>query len=275
MAVVIIHPNPATFASARRQHFSLPFDVMKYVTANPRSPGSLVKLQKTCKHFFSQNKVVVVKQEMSYLDADLTVIHTLNHIRFRQKYNFGQCKFWLLGVFGAGTGSRLMEDIYRCNLKHLFLNDKNLSKKEFDFLVEGSHLEGFRFNYVTVYEENGSLVTCDRILAQLPNIRLFQYESADEVFTTQTFQRMNALQFKFKLYRFDLAIYGLPRDAKYLLLCDFIKSNLEISALSQIWFRLAIENAETIKSTLESAIHEMYQSEIPKIRFGDTWYGLL
>lgn len=249
----------------QRQHFSLPFEVICYMIANPLSPEGCDKLQKTCRYMYWLNKYNIV-----VLNETVTSLNSYDNHRWDEIYlnDYKDINIWLIGGFHVGL--TISENISRCSLKELQIRNKDLSVRELDFLSEGERITFLRLIKVNIRDENGALVPIDKVLSKMPNIRILDYScNKNEMFTTETFQRMNSLKFNTGFRCFELKIFKLSEDADISLLSQFMMKNATHDSFYDIGLRF--ENSRSHHSKLISAVKALRKDATIKLRYVITY----
>ena len=174
-------------SSPGRQKFSLPESIIFYIRKNPTSHRVWKNLIQTCKYFYSKNPIVVashicpgvVTSWKACLDSSWNNIQNSGRISY---------KLWMAGSLTAFLQesddaeralrcvpriSKLLPRIYRCDLKHLNLENDSLSYKEFCFLTSSKMVETLKLRYMVIKHDNGSMVEFDDIFIRTPLLKHF------------------------------------------------------------------------------------------------------
>uniref|UniRef100_A0A914YVE4 Uncharacterized protein n=1 Tax=Panagrolaimus superbus TaxID=310955 RepID=A0A914YVE4_9BILA len=141
---------------------------MKYILKNS-TPEVWEKLIQTCKYFFSKNPVFPVGALSSRCtdgkwDGDCGIVNTNQPI----------VKLWLYksldGDFPA-TLTSLIPKLSKCSVKHLLIRGQNLNWEEYQFLTVSGLVTLFKFIGSTVKYSDGKIVTFDKLLENLKNVK--------------------------------------------------------------------------------------------------------
>ena len=170
------------------------------------SPEVFEKLQKSCKHFFSQKKIVVtdfrihVERICRYISYGFKNEKNIQHSCQLQK----SLQLWLTNtlVLQQSTLSIFMEYVYRCDLEELIVSNNNLTFKDICFLLNGGKIQELTFFSMSIKYDDGTPVTMDVILSKCPNIKSFTYTNICETFASDTFVKLSHVKFSSQIWHF-------------------------------------------------------------------------
>uniref|UniRef100_A0AC35FD13 Uncharacterized protein n=1 Tax=Panagrolaimus sp. PS1159 TaxID=55785 RepID=A0AC35FD13_9BILA len=156
-----------------RQNWSLSYLVIDYITNTQTSAKAWTKLIQSCKNFFAKNQIFVIEKLCLTFDSKLK----LSMNEFEKSFDFAKvpCKFWITDIFHfpfVTTQNKISSIIpknYRCDVKVLRLFHQTISFDAFLFL--SSNVEIIKLDFVTVKNENGSIVPFEKLVEILPKIK--------------------------------------------------------------------------------------------------------
>uniref|UniRef100_A0A914Y245 Uncharacterized protein n=1 Tax=Panagrolaimus superbus TaxID=310955 RepID=A0A914Y245_9BILA len=147
---------------------------MHYIAKNPKNSEVYEKMVKKCKYFFIKNSILVIDKLYYNHNGWKTLIKDdMKSVDINKLL----CKLWItdeLHVYPEilsknSIVSSIIPKIYQCDAKHLSLHDQNISLNEFMFLC--SSVKNLRLNEVTIKNEDGTEVSFDKLIKQLPQIK--------------------------------------------------------------------------------------------------------
>uniref|UniRef100_A0AC34FPF5 Uncharacterized protein n=1 Tax=Panagrolaimus sp. ES5 TaxID=591445 RepID=A0AC34FPF5_9BILA len=195
-----------TFMNPRRQSFSLPYPIMKYITMSPTSYKAWRKLITTCKYFYSRNLVIPIRSCENYTDYEWSVSWTPGKYKLidLRKINF---KLWLHGYCQIRELYPILNPkVFRYDLNNLFFSSRTVSYDEYSMLTSTATLEGLIFLHVNVIYYDGSPVAFDKLLKNLSNTRKINFHIKNLHFAPDTVEKMDQMLPNFhKLSMFSLS----------------------------------------------------------------------
>ena len=214
----------------QRQFFSLPFGIMCYLMNGCTSPKVFEKLQKSCKHFFSQKKIVVacfgicVGKICRWISYGLKNEKTCRRSCQLQK----NLQLWLTNtlVIERSTLPLLMEYAYRCDLEELIVDDNHLTFKDICFLLNGGKIQKLNLFHVSIKYDDGTPVTIDVILSKCPRINSLTYINICETFASDTFEKLSHLKFANQIRHFWIKISQKQGVIDPYICCEFLKNRV-------------------------------------------------
>ena len=177
--------------------------------------------------------------------------------------------YWFLHGFVVGKQPlKLSRNIYSCTLRALAIYEQTLTLREVDFLLNGGKMRHLLMLDMNIHDDNGKLVTSDKILAKTPKIIKFQFGCENESYNLETFENLRALNFRNKIDVFNLHIHALTPDADPLILCDFIKKNFCAHLRSTFHFCFKMENAGAHQLRFQTVFKKVFLLSNPEIMWG-------
>ena len=165
------------------QRFSLPGNLVFYMSKNSPSPKVYNKLIKCCKYFGSKNSVITLKD--LYLRWRSKCWATIQRTGFQESRNFTienlNENLWIYRDLTIGKdedhflASSLIPKIYRCNLILLSLSFQIISFDEFKKFTSSESLEELYLEKTTVKNDDGSIVPIEKLIELLPNLQELRY----------------------------------------------------------------------------------------------------
>ena len=239
-----------SFESPRRQYFSLPFNFVNYLMNACISPEVFEKLQKTCKHFFSKKKVIIVDVD-ACCGAEY-FCYTYGNGDFDKSFSLdGDLRFWLKKqlIIHTHTFSPFINYIYRCDLHVLSDFKEDLTFKEICFLLNGGKIQFLLLEKVNIKHDDGTPVSIDLILKQCPKVQTLYYSNLCETFSSITFETLNQLEFKI-IFSLEIVMSHVDGIIDPNTICLFLKNNVYSKASINIVFTYDYPQAEFDKLQL-------------------------
>ena len=152
------------------QVFALPKTIMVYLTQN-LSIKIYGKLIETCKYFFYVKQIVPVWYlgvvnylgEPSLFHGNSIYLHVEREISFKHK-------IWLGNAADFRGSLKLMDKIYQCDIKYLYITSVNMTFQEYETLVKSGNIEYISiFQTIITTPANEGIVTLERLMERLPN----------------------------------------------------------------------------------------------------------
>ena len=212
-----------SFNAPRRQHFSLPYFIIAYLLET-QSPLLLLKLQKSCKHFFAQKNVVVIGPTIYLHDSNEFYCST-NGEHFEIVLDNG-IQFWLTRICFRTSYSTIVPHIYRVTLIELTISDQNLSLDDIDFLLSNNKMKYLEFYKVEIHDNVGNPVPVDYILGKIPSVIKINYWNTCEIYSNELLEKLNSIQFNQKLTEFCFTMQQTSEVINAEVLGEFVERNL-------------------------------------------------
>uniref|UniRef100_A0AC35FQV2 Uncharacterized protein n=1 Tax=Panagrolaimus sp. PS1159 TaxID=55785 RepID=A0AC35FQV2_9BILA len=240
------------FKSPQIQYFSLPNTYISYIHQNPISTHGLEKLNQTCKYFFANQKVLIF--------SELAAVYRNGSIRsnkFKKREVLDllkvDAKFWFSGQLFLYSFTCRLDRIFKCTVEYLKLYDTTLMFNEFEKLTAENTVIDFRsYNDSCIEYSDGTIVSIDVLLSMLPNVRHFEYYNNKEIYTGETLQKMNSINFNYILTNFSIRIANPADSFDPKLMCDFCDKNSSTSSL----FNICLDSPNADKLVKEISIHK-------------------
>uniref|UniRef100_A0A914QV82 Uncharacterized protein n=1 Tax=Panagrolaimus davidi TaxID=227884 RepID=A0A914QV82_9BILA len=152
-----------------RQNFSLPNNIIYYISKNPKSAKLYQKMIQTCKYFFIKNPIIVIDSRLAFCENQWLIK--------RKPYDISNvtCKFWITDDLSIASNSlKINEDmnknvvssiipkVYKCASKYLTLFNQNIFFHDLYFLIKSA--EEIYFSDVCVKNDDGSNVAIEKII---------------------------------------------------------------------------------------------------------------
>uniref|UniRef100_A0A914Z1C4 Uncharacterized protein n=1 Tax=Panagrolaimus superbus TaxID=310955 RepID=A0A914Z1C4_9BILA len=157
-----------------RQKFTFPGSMMHYIAKNPKNSKGYQKMVKSCKYFFVKNPILILSDlrytQNGWKTYDNKTWKSIDIDRI-------SCKLWITDKHEVVPtndsnnyiASSIIAKIYQCDFKYLFLSNQFISLHELIFLC--SSVEALHFSIVNVKNDDGTVVSFDKLIEQLPNVK--------------------------------------------------------------------------------------------------------
>uniref|UniRef100_A0AC34F1F7 Uncharacterized protein n=1 Tax=Panagrolaimus sp. ES5 TaxID=591445 RepID=A0AC34F1F7_9BILA len=162
-----------TFKNPYPQHFSILYHIVEYMIENPQSGKAWKKLIMSCKYFYSKKPVFSV----STLDVLCDVKCRADNENFDATSPFP--KLWVFDKLETKDGEfvalkPLMPKIAKFDLRVLQIDDETLTWKDYQKLTSSDTIEQLFFKSIIIKNANGTMVTFDKILQNLPHLKAIE-----------------------------------------------------------------------------------------------------
>uniref|UniRef100_A0AC34G5H4 Uncharacterized protein n=1 Tax=Panagrolaimus sp. ES5 TaxID=591445 RepID=A0AC34G5H4_9BILA len=244
-------------ASAYSQIFSFPESIIFYMAKNPPYAENPILVfhcllfddtngWKTCIRIDGSCPLFVKDRKYRKIDLDMDKI---------------QSKIWILfklQIFSTPTlATSLIPKFYNGDIRDLELVGQNISFH--DFLFFSKELQRFNLRKSTVVYENGTVVPCEIILAELPKLQIFLFDctllSCDFSKTAAEFVKIS--HFKNLLAFF---IIGVSESFDIDTFFNYLKQNNKTKVALGFPAPLSVE----YKEKLQAIIDEVLDAESPR-----------
>ena len=244
----------------RRQYFSLPFDLISRLLET-ESPHLLLKLQKSCKHFFAKKKVIVVGIYIFVNDSmDKVFCRSGKEGYFEIVLDKG-IQYWFTRIAFSSSYSIIRPHIYRLTLKDLHLCWQNLSRNDIDFLLSNDKTEALDFYEVTIRDDHGNPVPIDYILGKVPNVTRISFWNQFEIYSNQLLKKLNSIKFNQKLKEFILSTSQTSEVIDAEILGEFVERNLASDGFFGYYLPRNAPELEAVTTKLQQIV------DMKKVRF--------
>ena len=243
-----------SFKSPRRQYFSLPFGLVSHLLET-EFPHLLLKLQKSCKHFFAKKRVIVV-DTLIYLDHSNGVYY-IKELGSTDRFKIlldKRFQYWFTRILLRRNYSILRPYIYRLTLTELTMSCQNLSQNDIDFLFSNNKMEKLDFYEVTIRDDVGNPVPVDYILAKIPNVTEIFYWNPCEIYSNELLKKLNSIKFNYKLTEFRIVMQQTSEEIDAEILEEFIKRNLASDGCVSYYLPRNSPEIETVKTKLQQIV---------------------
>uniref|UniRef100_A0AC34F7R1 Uncharacterized protein n=1 Tax=Panagrolaimus sp. ES5 TaxID=591445 RepID=A0AC34F7R1_9BILA len=255
----VVSPKKIYFTGPyRRQEWSLPDSIMYYMAMNPKSAEIYRKLVKSCKYFYIKNPIVVVesliyakeKWQISYGKETVDMSNVTPKLWITNDLNVSH-----YASVNPNLVSPIIQNIYKCDARLVFLRDQVISFDDFCFLA--SNIEEFySYNFI-VKDENGSSLAFEKLFQILSKVQRVNFDSGTSVsnITSKSVEELLKIP-HFSTLKY-LNLNNIPEafdlDAFYI----FMKKNKLAS------FVLSFDDSisEAYKNRLEEIIDEMLSTK--------------
>uniref|UniRef100_A0AC34FKE2 F-box protein n=1 Tax=Panagrolaimus sp. ES5 TaxID=591445 RepID=A0AC34FKE2_9BILA len=257
----LMFPSKTQFLQTyRRQFFSLPDSIMHYMAMNPPSAEVYEKLVKSCKYFFVKNPILVLSNLHFKFNEWGTLVECFEGpYRYKwTKVDVSSHKFWITESFTVdpkvpnfdsdddadGDSNNavinyhliapVIPRIYHCNVKYLTMFNQVMLYNE--LMVLAPAIEKLHFNGVYIYEQDGALVSFEKLVDLFPKVKSIHYivSSGASLVTSKTFKALlempqfltlDFLEFRGVPESFDIETFYIymkknRRTKIYLCFCD-------------------------------------------------------
>uniref|UniRef100_A0A914PR26 Uncharacterized protein n=1 Tax=Panagrolaimus davidi TaxID=227884 RepID=A0A914PR26_9BILA len=189
----------------------------------PSNAKAWQKLIQSCKYFFAKNQIFVIENLSFTRDYRIK----LSSNGFEKPFDIAKvpCKLWINEIFHFPYFiSLIIPKIYRCDVKFLRFFHQTISFDAFLFL--SSYVEIIELEFVTVENENGSIVPFEKLVEILPKIKEIKfYDLTSSIITTNTvkellkiphFSKINEIEIKGLTETFDIqSFFGYLKENKH------------------------------------------------------------
>jgi hypothetical protein len=215
-----------THLNPRRQSFAFCCKMMDHIQAN-WTPNVYKKLIKTCKFFFSKNKIILIEKtlfifdeiesgdpdldddgemEVWYFDPEEKVLSAEREIE--NSVDVTNYKVWITGEFGwysKNNISTFMPYVYGWNLEELALRDQTLTVDEFKIMAS-EKLTKLKLVDTKIAASDGTELSLEDIFAVVPDIKEFTYRSPSTPYTFngKKVTAMPAMKYLTRLMLYDV-----------------------------------------------------------------------
>uniref|UniRef100_A0A914QY05 Uncharacterized protein n=1 Tax=Panagrolaimus davidi TaxID=227884 RepID=A0A914QY05_9BILA len=168
------------FSTLCSQIFSLPKPIIYYISKNPSTSKVYQKMIRTCKYFFFQNPILIVK----YISLDT----------FSDTYPNYSSKLWITDNFSVflpyqNDFEAFLPKIFKCNAKTLTLNFLSLNFEDFKMLSNSAVSIDLSHSTIIKYK-NGKDVELEKLIEVCPNVKIFNYELSPTICSTKTVKNL-------------------------------------------------------------------------------------
>uniref|UniRef100_A0AC35GXM1 Uncharacterized protein n=1 Tax=Panagrolaimus sp. PS1159 TaxID=55785 RepID=A0AC35GXM1_9BILA len=195
-----------------RQVFSLSDTVIHYICQSANH-FILQKLYQSCKYFFIKESMPICynfdytyspgTQKITYREQSVYIRKDQNGIlEFRNLFIANSLAFDYSLEMKYQTFPTIIQSLARCELKHLKIQNQNLTFKEFYFLTGHGNIETLHFKNVKIVDENGDPMPLEDVMAKVPKVYEF---CLDNVYCSpETSKSLLQIPFNTKLREFKL-----------------------------------------------------------------------
>ena len=217
-----------SFISPRDQNFSIPYNIIWYIINNPISPSGFLKLQKTCKLFYSKKRIIVVDSKVQY-EMNRLFYFASKADNFKcTDLKLGKTQYWLTQLASYHCGlSSISRYIYRCDLTYLYIKNQDLTLAEIDFLLSNQKMKHLCLANVNIRDDDCFPVPVWYIFSKAPNLTTFYYGNKCEIFSTETFKKLNKIKLNKDVH---LTISMISDWIDPLVICKFVEKKAARSA---------------------------------------------
>ena len=213
----------------------------------------LLKLQKSCKHFFAKKNVIVANERGLYKfiepGNELVFVNEDDHeARLLRK---AQYCFTELYFFADDFCSKFRPYVYELNLSILYISWANLSLIDIDFLLTNNKMDQLYFFYTNIRDANENAVPIDYILGKVPQLTCFCYNNISEVYSNETLEKINSIKLCNKLSRLSIHIRHTSEELDPEIIGEFITSNMVSFADVKLYFPPDAPEMEPMKAKVE------------------------
>ena len=242
--------------SPRRQYFSLPFGLVSLLLET-ESPHLLLKLQKSCKHFFAKKKLVVVDTTVNFRYSNEAYSVIPGHDRPFEIAFDKRIQYWFTRMFCEGGYSTIRFYVCRLTLKELSMTRQELSLNDIDYLLSNNKMEEIAFLGVNIRDAHGNPVPDDYILGKVPNIKRIIYGNECAIYSNDLLRKLNSIQFNHKFECFRLQMYQASEKIDAEILGDFVKRNLASDSVVSFCLPRNAPELKTVKRKLKQVVDAM------------------
>ena len=239
-----------SFESPRRQYFSLPFGLVTRLLET-EFPGVLLKLQKSCKHFFAKKKVVVVDTLIHQTNSKVFYFMTTKNGEYFEIAVDKGIQYWLTRITLGYDYSIIRSHIYRLTLTELNICWQTLSQNEIDFLLIDNKIEDFVLHQSKIRDVHGNPVPIDYILGKVPNVTRIKFWNDCEIYSNKLLKKLNSIKFNQKLSVFRLFMEQTSEEIDAEILGEFVKRNLASNGLVEYYFPGNAPESEAVQTKLQ------------------------
>uniref|UniRef100_A0A914XS37 Uncharacterized protein n=1 Tax=Panagrolaimus superbus TaxID=310955 RepID=A0A914XS37_9BILA len=169
--VAVRNPNVQnTFQQPHRQKFAFQRPIIKYILQNPASGKAWKKLIQTCKYFFPKYPVYPIGRvtgQYGKWDGDRENLDQIEELP----------PLWLYGDFryfyAKKDISKLITNVFRCNLRSLHIDNQILSWNDYQFLTSSASFESIFIYNCSIKYSDGTIVTMDKLLENIHSLKDF------------------------------------------------------------------------------------------------------
>uniref|UniRef100_A0AC34F8U1 Uncharacterized protein n=1 Tax=Panagrolaimus sp. ES5 TaxID=591445 RepID=A0AC34F8U1_9BILA len=267
----VISPKKIYFTGPyRRQEWSLPDSIMYYMAMNPKSAAVYQKFVKSCKYFYIKNPILVAsclmyKKEKWQISCGKQTIDMSNVTP----------KLWITNDLNVShyasvnpnLVSPIIQNIYKCDARLVFLRDQVISFGDFCFLT--SNIEEFYFYNTFVKDVDGSIMEFEKlfhILSKAQSVTFNWKHSLIPKITSKTFDELLKIP-HFATLKY-LSLVNIPETFDLDAFYGYMKKN-KLTTL-KMYFSGAI--SEAYKNRIEEIIDEIistknHEYKVPLIRY--------
>uniref|UniRef100_A0A914P459 Uncharacterized protein n=1 Tax=Panagrolaimus davidi TaxID=227884 RepID=A0A914P459_9BILA len=190
-------------SSSIRQYFSLPSNIIYYISKNPSSSEVYNKMIQCCKYFFERNPIIVVPN----MEENTVCLNDASECQKCKKECCIEidlkklaCKIWFTNQLViwdpniAEIPPLFLSKIYRTEIQHLEIHEKFVKYDNFKFLAFTA--KDVYLNNVKMVYENGKDVPLEKILEEIPEVEQFYYYFGENSSKISVKTLMNIIKLK-------------------------------------------------------------------------------
>uniref|UniRef100_A0AC34FUH7 Uncharacterized protein n=1 Tax=Panagrolaimus sp. ES5 TaxID=591445 RepID=A0AC34FUH7_9BILA len=257
-----------TFRNPRLQDFSLQYPILKYIYQNHVIWKKLIK---TCKFFFSSNRVYPVGHLRALGNSKWEADNEI----FDSNHSF--CKLWLHNALFVSLSpefphelSSLIPKIQKCDLRVLQLDNQNLSWDEYQFLTTSGTIEWLDFGKFSVKYSDDKVVAFDKLLKNFKDMRKIcvrNCSNCSSMFELDTVKNMVQILSRFPKLRY-LSLGDLPGTFDFASITDFLLMNEKIRVTICFHRHAALSPAfAEMLNNFVNYVRENPPKIVPSVRF--------
>ena len=239
-----------SFKFPRRQYCSLPFGVISYLLQT-QSTKVLLKLQQSCKYFFARKSVIVADEDGMYqFDEEKNGIVFCNEDD-KEILLLRKAQYWFTELCFFGDYdfcSNLRPSVYRLNLSSLTVLSAELSSTDIDFLLANNKLEALCLLGVDIHDAVGNAVPIDYVLRKVPNVTSVEYRNNSEVYSNQTWEKLNSIIFMNGFLILSVTIQQTSEELDPQIIGNFIENNMLNDSCAKLYFRADAPELKSMKA---------------------------
>ena len=164
-------------------------------------------------------------------------------------FPLGQASCWFTSIAFVHDDfcSKLRPYVYRLNLSHLYSCKTNLSLNDLDFLLSNNTMKELWLVDVNVRDADGKIVPVDYVLGKIPSVKAFAYRNNSEIYSNQTWEKLNSIKLVNKLYYFRVDIRQTSEELDPDIIGKFIETNMSWPGYVRLYFSPGAPEIEPMK----------------------------
>ena len=165
----------------------------------------------------------------------------------------GKARYWFAYIMFVDNDfcSKLRPYVYRLNLSCLYLGRTNISLNDIDFLLANNQIKYLVLSHVNIRDADGNAIPFNHVLGKVPSVEAFTYKPNSEIYSNQTWEKLNSIKLFNKLLYVSMDIQQTSEELDPKIIGKFFENNMSSLGKVKLSFPPDAPEIEPMKAKLK------------------------